>query len=1055
MAETTTDIVSRLARHPAGTSEATIQSDIRNLILHAGLNLIEDNVDDVVLESPTGDGTRRRIDIEVATTVIEVKKDLHIGRVLPDAEKQLAGYVHRRVRETGARFFGILTDGKHWRLYVPEVGGADGLVPVGEELVISSHTDEDHLIDWLGSILSRVEGIYPTPDRIEQVLGASSPSYKADHATLRALFESAADIPEVDLKRELWAKLLTTAFGEDFDGSTELFVDHTLLVLTAEIIAHAVIDFDISRSGSLSASEMANGTKFSQAEIYGVVEADFFDWPLSVEGGKEFISALANRLSRFDWTHVNHDVLKHVYESVVTPETRQQLGEYYTPDWLAEHMLDELDYNALDRRVLDASCGSGTFVFHAVKRYLDAADAAGIDNTAAINGVVTHVFGMDIHPVAVALARVTYLLAIGTKRLQARRDGFSVPVYIGDSIQWEQSANLFAAADTVTIPTSGSHILADDEGPLFDNSLKIPVSIMKDTQRFDEILTAIADRVTTFKPTEPKNKTRASENTTVWVAQFRRDLSKTLKACFALDDDERENLVETGTHMYELELMGRDRIWAYYVRNLIRPVWLSMPENRVDILVGNPPWLRYNKMNGWMQEKFNTHSRSHNLIIGRLGASGRDLATLFVTRACELYLQSGGTFAYVMPHSALTRKSSAGFRTGNWALHVGGDQPHEYGQFDAVWDLKDVSTGFPITSGVIFGRTSKAKAVKMPAQARAFVGRFNPPSQPWTTVQGKIRTKTVKLEQVTSEDLPKSSYAKKFRQGAILVPRRLMWVVERDAGPLGTAGGKTAVESRVSSADKTPWKYLEPISTTVSKDYVFDGYLGEHMLPYATLTPGKVILPLKNGELLPATTAVREPGLANWWNQAEMAWEENRLPHVKGSLAERIDFHGQLSAQLNVAGGYYVLYPSSGNTIAAAWIKNTGNIIIEHKAYWMHTTSIDEARYLTGIFNSTVLLDRVRPFQAVGLFGARDLDKYVFATPFGTYDPDDSDHAELVRLVEQAESIAQLVDTTGERTFQGKRKLVRKELEHDGISIDIESVVNRILPEVSLEDSGD
>jgi hypothetical protein len=46
----------------------------------------------VVLRYPS----RTRLDVEVGYTLIEVKKDLRVGRVLADAEVQLAGYVRTR-----------------------------------------------------------------------------------------------------------------------------------------------------------------------------------------------------------------------------------------------------------------------------------------------------------------------------------------------------------------------------------------------------------------------------------------------------------------------------------------------------------------------------------------------------------------------------------------------------------------------------------------------------------------------------------------------------------------------------------------------------------------------------------------------------------------------------------------------------------------------------------------------------------------------------------------------------------------------------------------------
>src|SRR5699024_6997485 len=115
-------------------------------------------------------------------------------------------------------------------------------------------------------------------------------------------------------------------------------------------------------------------------------------------------------------------------------------------------------------------------------------------------------------------------------------------------------------------------------------------------------------------------------------------------------------------------------------------------------------------------------------------------------------------------------------------------------------------TGFPITSGVIFGSTTTRSPKAMPAKATAFMGRLRPSSQPWSTAQEVIRTKNVRLAQVTSEDLPKSPYAKRFRQGAILVPRRLMWATAGNRGPLGTPDDTIPLQSRISTLDNDPWR---------------------------------------------------------------------------------------------------------------------------------------------------------------------------------------------------------------------------------------------------------
>ncbi len=107
-----TEVAARLANRAPNRAEATVQSDLRLLLLAAGLNLREDHLEDVVLEAPVG--KRRRIDVEVGATVFEVKRDLRVGNVRVEAVDQLAGYVRDRVAQVGARYVGVLTDGVEW-----------------------------------------------------------------------------------------------------------------------------------------------------------------------------------------------------------------------------------------------------------------------------------------------------------------------------------------------------------------------------------------------------------------------------------------------------------------------------------------------------------------------------------------------------------------------------------------------------------------------------------------------------------------------------------------------------------------------------------------------------------------------------------------------------------------------------------------------------------------------------------------------------------------------------------------------------------------------------
>lgn len=106
------DIVARLPHRHQARPEAEVQADLRHFLLTAPFELNEGQIEVAAPEAPVGGG--RRIDVEVGSTVIEVKRDLRRGRVREDAIEQLAGYVVHRARENGRRFVGVLTDGAEW-----------------------------------------------------------------------------------------------------------------------------------------------------------------------------------------------------------------------------------------------------------------------------------------------------------------------------------------------------------------------------------------------------------------------------------------------------------------------------------------------------------------------------------------------------------------------------------------------------------------------------------------------------------------------------------------------------------------------------------------------------------------------------------------------------------------------------------------------------------------------------------------------------------------------------------------------------------------------------
>lgn len=999
-------VLTRLATRRPGRTEANVQSDLHLFLTAAPFELDDANLNDIVLESPAGQ--RRRIDVEVGQAVFEVKRDLRIGNVRAEAIKQLAGYVRDRTNTLQQRYVGVLTDGAEWHLYHLV---DDDLVLVSS-LELAPSTSVDVLTVWIESVLGTTSRITPTPTEIYRRLGATSPAHDLDFLELSTLYQRYKNTPEVRLKRELWAKLLITALGTRFADEDHLFVEHTLLVATAEIIAHAVVGIDPT-DPTISAKALLEGALFGSSQIGGVVEPDFFDWVSEIPEGPRFIRTLARRLSRFAWNEVEHDVMKVLYESVISTDTRKSLGEYYTPDWLASEIVESVVTDPLNQRVLDPGCGSGTFIFHAVRRYFEEADAQGIQPNRAMEDVTDHVIGVDCHPVAVTLARVTYLLAIGVARLRTPdRPPITIPVYLGDSMQWGQEESLFGT-EALIVPTN-------DGAQLFAEELRFPDRILQDAGRFDRLVSELADKAAHRTP----GSSVPSLNIT-----FRR---------FAVHPDDQEMVSQTFATMCRLHDDGRDHIWGYYIRNLARPIWLAHHAHRVDALVGNPPWLAYKYMPATMQATFKQMSRDRRLWVGRSMAPNQDLSALFVERCIELYLREGGKFGFVMPLAVLSRRQFTGFRTGNYVSHS-----HFVNvAFDRPWDLHSVKPAFfPVPAAVVFGQRVVSGAIAINQPADMWSGRL-PTTNASRLTARDVLTRNLAVDDQEAEFL--SRYAERFTEGATIVPRVLIIVERQPVPPLGAGAGRIAVSSSRSAKEKRPWKLLPSLSGMIERQFIHPLIIGETVLPYRLREPLESIVPWDGARLLRGSDERLDyyPGLASWWRKSEELWIRHRSSD-RLDLVGRIDYRHGLSEQFPVP-ERRVVYTKSGMYLAAACVNNQ-RVIVDQALYWAAASTEDEARFLTAILNSDVLTQKVRPLQARGQHNPRHFAKYVFRVPIPIYDPSNPQHKTLADLAREAERQVAEMTLPEHVSFEALRRRVRQAVSNSEVGRQIESLALEVL----------
>ena len=725
---------------------------------------------------------------------------------------------------------------------------------------------------------------------------------------------------------------------------------------------------------------------------------------------------------RFRLDQVESDVLKILYESLIDREERHGLGEYYTPDWLAAKIVRHAVERPIEQRVLDPACGSGTFLFHAIRNFIKEAEELGLEEALRAEEATNHIAGMDIHPVAVIIARVTYLLALAP--VIARRAGsLSIPVYLGDAMQLSTATTLHLKELVIRVPP-----------PPEGTDLKFPEIFCKDIHLFDKLVARMrqgSEQKMTARQIESAFKLEIKRH-------YKRDLTK------AEAEGVRE-MVATYVTFDELCRQGRDLVWTYVARNLSRPLALSFGAGWANVVVGNPPWVAFRHMSADLQKRFRELASGERVYVGGKFATQNDLAALFTVRAAALYLRSGGRIAFVLPFAALSRGQFERFRAGSFT--------NAKIAWDKAWTMDDdVQPLFPVPSCVVFGRRR--------ATARVFPTRYEhiPGNCPRAMRRSRIADNCLTAE----EDEPRpaegqfrggSPYRKSFLNGATLYPRMLCIIDRAPVGRLGMNPGAPRVFSRRYGQEKKPWKDATSVEANVEMEFIKPILFGESILPYRVFRPFEGVVPVTSaGEVLNSGAAANRgfTGLHAWMQAAEATWDQYRTSSE--SLAEQFNHHGKLASQFPIP-RLRMVYAKAGTLPAACLVRDEA--IIDHMLYRTSPRSESEAHYLSAILNSETSRARVAAMQSRGQWGARHFDKVMFNLPIPHFDPSQSLHNELAGAAAEAEQIASAVELPETVKFQRARKLIRDALTDSGVAPRIDELVAQLLDQFTTDETDD
>ena len=953
---------------------------------------------------------RGRADTQTETIIIEWEKDL--SKTGLHAVDQLKEYLVGNWNSGQEyRYTLVATDGIHWRMYAPDWSHLKAQTfSLAEEFALRevrkfdlSDTTHEDFPFFLDEILFVSQPKRATLEKVEADFGNTSATFINSMQVLQRCQEFLKSQSELKTAFDQWRRFLSIAYGR-FDDSPTMFLVHTYLSVFAKLLAFAVIGKRyISDDKTLIG--VLNGKIFEeQLLVERFVEDDFFHWvstPEHFKVLKPMFRELIRQIENYDFSIVEEDILKGVYQELIDLETRHALGEYFTPDWLCEHIIDELPLTSTSH-ILDPACGSGSFLRAAIARLRS-------DHPKITSGeLTTQICGIDIHPLSVQISKTTVLLALGDL-VQKAKSPITLHIYLANSLLVpEHTADLFKSTFKMSID---------------NKQYEFNVSGVISQERFDQLITLCDDLVNRYpKEIERERFIKLTES--------------------SLPNAHGKNLPEQLYAIYcglkRAKDAGRNSIWKFILQNSYKPVFLK---NRFDFVVGNPPWLTYASItNADYQEEILRLANDYKVTpANKSNMPHLEIAAVFLAHSTNYFLKVSGQLAFVLPRSFISADQHDRTRAGE-TVGV---------KLTSVWDLEGIAPLFRVPSCVFFVQSVADKKVSHPIPAAgiagvSIAGRLPRSQMHWNDAGPRLATEKVRwfysqlsagkrrsrsaLTRTKGEALLGSNaYADRFKQGATIVPRSFYFVEIEDGekenrkkdNPNNRENEEIALTERVvllrPSASilrdaKPPWK-SQTISGKLEGAFLFTTAVAKNVVPFLLIEPLLVALPLvireensaKRFEVVDHDEILNERFASRWFAEAERLWNKHRTDKAKRSemtYLNRLDFQHGLTDQ-NPDARFIVLYTGSATDASAVVVDRTAfeaPFVAEHKTYWCEAKSESEAHFICAYLNSGYANEKIKDFQSRGLFGPRDIHKTIVKLPFPRFDPKNELHKSLAKL---------------------------------------------------------
>jgi len=795
------------------------------------------------------------------------------------------------------------------------------------------------------------------------------------------------EIKSDNIKFITWANFLSVALGSKKEANIDLFKKYVILYYISTLSVAKVLDIKTNRN------DIINGNAFLAKGILNFTsDEDFFN---VLDSKDKVIEDIEEELNQYDFkqatTNTEQDFFRLLYEELILPSDRHSLGEFYTPDWLAQYLVDELVDK--DNRVLDPSCGSGTFLKLAIKKKRE----LGSKN------IETQIIGFDINPISVIVAKANIILEL-------KKAVPIIPVFVADSLMTElKIKQKQLTAEYVNI-------------------------------NFEDVVKGYGIEGFYYKPEgkdlDPKEMYDYIKKMAK-AARNEREINGNLLP--------NQKLIEK---ISDLISKNKNHIWFFILQNIYNPYYYL---GKIDAVIGNPPWLTYKDVESPSRQRFlDALYMDYGLGSGSENKGNQDMSAFFIARTQE-YLKDKvtGKIGFVLTraifdsaqYNAIRRAvSSANSETANLANDL--PKISKIYDFDVklnpfrrtsciiIFDFKNTSNEI---EGIMLNTTIKAKVNENP-EITASKKKFY-----INITKNESGIGILKLKSNTSD----ISYKEEFKRGASIIPRPYYFV---DINREDKYGFEVSCSTEYKNASgkrkrKRDWHNF-PDNTIVEKHLVYDVITGDMIDKYKYSTK-KVVLPILNGSLI--FKEVKEANhysiklvdnieaeiykliknekkksedeeimkqllqnLSKVYQEFEDNWEMlrgskfNLKPKSKQSqkmgILSWLDYQNKLTSQTDTS-KYTVVYNKSGHDVRCCVVKGiTG--IIDDECYYYKTNNKIEAYYLEGVLNSNFLL---KIFVESGLKSERDIHKKIFELGIPRFEGSNKKHIEIAECAENQE----------------------------------------------------